>query len=172
MAQFHFVEDYQKLVQNLIETHPIDEAMSLAVGGGFDTVGNIEKDILLYAGLKPGMTVLDYGSGSGRLAVALSKHFDIRYIFDIKYIGIDIIDELLDYAASKTPKHYKYIKHHNLSVPLKSGSVDLICAFSLFTHLLHSEAYIFSGYGTSSQENGCFSVFFLRIRFAGTLVCF
>lgn len=34
MAQFHYVEDYERLVSELISKHPIDEAMSLAVGGG------------------------------------------------------------------------------------------------------------------------------------------
>jgi hypothetical protein len=34
MANFHFVEDYQKHINNLIQNHDIDTAMSLAVGGG------------------------------------------------------------------------------------------------------------------------------------------
>jgi hypothetical protein len=32
MAESHFVEDYERLVAQLIEKYPIDEAMSLAVG--------------------------------------------------------------------------------------------------------------------------------------------
>jgi hypothetical protein len=28
MAQFHFVEEYERLVAHLMENHPIDEAMS------------------------------------------------------------------------------------------------------------------------------------------------
>ncbi len=33
MAQFHFVEDYEKLVAALVNRYPIEQAMSLAVGG-------------------------------------------------------------------------------------------------------------------------------------------
>ncbi len=33
MEQAHFVWDYQNLVRNLVAAHPLDEAMSLAVGG-------------------------------------------------------------------------------------------------------------------------------------------
>jgi len=138
MAKFHFVEDYQKLVKSLIRNSAtMDEAMSKAVGGDYDKVGQIERDILLYAGLKEGMSVVDYGCGSGRLAHALSS------LFSIDYVGIDVVDELLSYAATKSASHYKFIKHHALNVPLESDSVNLVCAFSLFTHLLHHETFMY-----------------------------
>jgi hypothetical protein len=57
MAQFHFVEDYERHVADLIEKHPMDEAMSLAVGGSFNEIGAIEADILRYAGLKDGYDI-------------------------------------------------------------------------------------------------------------------
>jgi len=69
MAQFHFVEDYEKLIAHMIATHPIDEAMALAVGGGpYEIFGQMEADILEAAGLAEGMRVVDLGCGSGRLA--------------------------------------------------------------------------------------------------------
>jgi hypothetical protein len=46
MARFHFVEDYQRLVTQLIATKPLDEAMSLAVGGSFLEIGTVERDLL------------------------------------------------------------------------------------------------------------------------------
>ncbi|GMO35515.1 MAG: hypothetical protein Ta2B_15580 [Termitinemataceae bacterium] len=137
MAKFHFVEDYQKNVKNLMALHPIDEAMSLAVGGGYATIGEIEKDILLYAGLKQKMHLLDYGCGSGRLASALSPELKLEYL------GIDIVDELLEYAATKSPKNYKFINHQELNIPSKDEYFDMICAFSLFTHLLQAETYLY-----------------------------
>ena len=42
MAQFHFVEEYEKHVAQLIKDYPLDEAMRLAVGGGFQEIGAIE----------------------------------------------------------------------------------------------------------------------------------
>jgi len=138
MAQFHFVEDYQKHVQNLISScQTIDEAMSLAVGGGYLEIGQIEKDILLYAGMQPRMSIIDYGCGSGRLAHALPEEYNLNYL------GIDIVDELLDYAVSKSPSNYKFKKHQQLNVPVVSESADIICVFSVFTHLLHHESYIY-----------------------------
>lgn len=59
MAKFHFVEDYQKPVDHLVATKPIDEAMSIAVGGAYHQVGAIERDLVRRAGLKDGMTLID-----------------------------------------------------------------------------------------------------------------
>ena len=59
MAQFHFVEDYERHVAQLIEKYPIDEAMSLAVGGSYHEIGAIEADILRYTGLKDAMSLID-----------------------------------------------------------------------------------------------------------------
>jgi ubiquinone/menaquinone biosynthesis C-methylase UbiE len=138
MAQFHFVEDYEKHVETLIATHPIDEAMSLAVGGSFSNVGQIELNILKHAGLQSGMAVFDLGCGSGRLAVALG-----RSGIQVGYLGTDVVQALLSYAKSKTPEAYRFALHRELSIPAEDGSLDIACAFSVFTHLLHQESYIY-----------------------------
>ena len=138
MAEFHFVEDYELLVNELIKRHPLDEAMSIAVGGGYDKVGEIEADVLRHAGLSHGMSLLDMGCGSGRLAHVLGK---TGLVLD--YTGIDIIQNLLDYAASKCPAEYKFIMNRQLSWPLADNSVDFACGFSLFTHLLQHETFIY-----------------------------
>ncbi len=138
MAKFHFVEDYEALVKHLIATKPLDEAMSIAVGGQYHYYGEIEKDILLFAGLKDGMVLVDYGCGSGRLANTLGKTN-----LNITYVGIDIIEDFLKYAATQSPPNYTFWKHQELYVPIEPNRVDMICAFSLFTHLLHAETYIY-----------------------------
>ena len=112
--------------------------MSLAVGGFYDLLGKIELGILEYAGLKSGMTVLDMGCGSGRLPAVLGTSG-----VEVDYVGIDIVQSLLDYAATKSPGHYRFILHRELSIPLPDASVDIACAFSVFTHLLHQESYIY-----------------------------
>jgi ubiquinone/menaquinone biosynthesis C-methylase UbiE len=137
MAKFHFVEDYEQLVAELINKYPIEEAMSLAVGGGYEKIGRIEADILAYAGLVDGMSAFDLGCGSGRLAVALSRRFEIDFT------GTDVVQQLLDYAASKTPNHYRFIKNDELMVPMADQSIDVASAFSVFTHLLHEETYLY-----------------------------
>lgn len=137
VAKFHFVEDYQKHVKYLMKTKPLDEAMSEAVGGGFKEIGQVLKDIVIYSGLREKMKLLDYGCGSGRLSHAISQEIDIEYT------GIDVVDELLKYAKNNSPKHYKFIKNHKLTIPEKEYTFDIVCAFSLFTHLLHTETYLY-----------------------------
>jgi len=62
---------------------------------------------------------------------------------NIEYTGIDIVQALLDYAKSKSPGDYKFLLHRSLSIPVANNSCDFVCAFSLFTHLLHAESYIY-----------------------------
>lgn len=137
MATFHFVEDYERYVADLIRQHPLDTAMSLAVGGAYEGVGAIECAILQHAGLEPGMAVVDLGCGSGRLAVALSR------AVAVSYLGLDVVPALLDYARTKVPKSYKFVLNRALSLPVEAASVDVLCAFSVFTHLLHAETYLY-----------------------------
>lgn len=138
MAQFHFVEDYERHVEDLIGKHPIDEAMSLAVGGGYELIGDIASQAVVYAGAKDGMSVLDFGCGSGRVAHALAKRVNLK-----SFLGTDIVQSLLDYAATKTPAHYRFVNHHALSFPTEDSSVDIAYAFSVFTHLLQAECYLY-----------------------------
>lgn len=137
MAEFHFVEDYEKHVATLMRNHPIDEAMSLAVGGAYDIVGRIEAEILIRNGLRDGMRLADIGCGSGRGAVALARRLRIDYD------GYDIIQALLEYARSKTPDNYKFHMNRGVKIPAPDATFDYICAFSLFTHLLHEETFIY-----------------------------
>src|SRR5882724_8953970 len=137
MARFHFVEDYERLVAHLMAKHPLDEAMSIAVGGLYDLFGSIEAQLLADLGLKSGMRLIDLGCGSGRGAAAISKRFEISYL------GTDIVQALLDYAASKTPPHYQFRLHRQLDIPAPDLCADFVCAFSLFTHLLHAETYLY-----------------------------
>jgi len=134
----HFVEDYERLVSALVAERPLDEAMSLAVGGQYDGIGRIEFDILRHAGLRSGMFLIDIGCGSGRLSSTLSKS-DI----EIDYLGTDVVQKLLDYAAQKSNPRYSFRLHRELSIPVNDASADMICAFSLFTHLNHHETYLY-----------------------------
>jgi tRNA G46 methylase TrmB len=98
----HFVEDYQRYVRHLIATHPIDDAMSAAVGGSYDKVGTIEVEILRDCGFKETHSLIDLGCGSGRLA----KHIG-QNVPHLNYLGIDVVPELLAYAAKQSPSLYR-----------------------------------------------------------------
>ncbi len=138
MAKFHFVEDYERLVRRLMWKYPLDEAMSRAVGGGgYEHIGQVEAAIVKYAGLRDGDSLIDLGCGSGRLASALGQQMKIEYS------GIDVIRALLKYAKKKSPENYKFILNRTLGIPLPDASADMATAFSVFTHLLHHESYIY-----------------------------
>ena len=40
-SAFHFVKDYERFVQQLVNIYPIDEAMERAVGGRYEAIGII-----------------------------------------------------------------------------------------------------------------------------------
>jgi 2-polyprenyl-3-methyl-5-hydroxy-6-metoxy-1,4-benzoquinol methylase len=132
----HFVKDYEGFVEMLLANFPREEAMSHAVGGAYAETGLKERAILEYAGLKPGMSLVDIGCGSGRLASSLRD-------FPVSYLGTDVVQKLLDYAVSQSPADFRFLRHTELTVPAESGSVDMICAFSVFTHLQHTETYLY-----------------------------
>lgn len=134
----HFANDYGMHVRGLMASHPIDEAMSLAVGGSYDEVGREEVAILRKFGLSEGMAIIDLGCGSGRLA----KHLGLTFQ-TLEYLGIDVVQELLDYAATKSPPHFRFIMNHELCIPAPTDSTDFVVAFSVFTHLLHEETYLY-----------------------------
>jgi ubiquinone/menaquinone biosynthesis C-methylase UbiE len=138
MPQVHFVEDYERHVAELIASHPMEEAMSLAVGGQYDEFGRLLTDILVGLGVRGDMSLIDLGCGSGRLAKYLGQRFP-----NLSYTGIDIVQALLDYAQQQCPAHFRFIKNQEVTIPLESESADFLVAFSVFTHLLHEETYLY-----------------------------
>jgi ubiquinone/menaquinone biosynthesis C-methylase UbiE len=159
MATFHFVEDYQALVRDLMARHPLQEAMSLAVGGGWESMGLRCAKLLRQCGLESGMTVLDFGCGSGRVASALSKQIQLA-----NYVGIDVVPELLHYAALVCPKEYQFVLNQSLELPVAEGSFDVIYAFSVFTHLLQTEIGLYTvGCMQKLKPSGRFIFSFLEL---------
>jgi ubiquinone/menaquinone biosynthesis C-methylase UbiE len=138
VTEFHFVEDYERVVAELMARYPIDEAMSRAVGGDFEKNGRIERAVVRHAGLRDGQRLIDLGCGSGRLSWALG---DAGMRLD--YLGIDIVQALLDYARSRSPANFRFVLNRALHIPAPDQSADMVCAFSVFTHLLHAESYIY-----------------------------
>jgi ubiquinone/menaquinone biosynthesis C-methylase UbiE len=137
-GRFHFVDDYRQLVADLIAQYPLAEAMSRAVGGSYDALGEVEKQLLLHYGLQPEHVVVDVGCGSGRLACAL-----VPYLTSGRLFGTDVVQELLDYAQSRCPPTWKFALVEGIRIPLRGNSADFACFFSVFTHLLHEETYCY-----------------------------
>ena len=67
-------------------------APHLSIGNGdYELIGRIELGLLLMEGLRPDSTLVDFGCGTGRLAV----HVIPRLQRGGRYIGIDISETML-----------------------------------------------------------------------------
>lgn len=154
MATYHFIEEYEQHVAQLMKNYPIDEAMSLAVGGNYEIAGSIERELLRYLGLSDGATIIDLGCGSGRLASALT-----RGGVKVRFTGTDIVQSLLDYAKTKSDPSFEFIMNRELTLPVQDSSCDFFTAFSVFTHLLHHESYVYLQEAKRVLKSGGLAVF-------------
>ncbi len=136
--KFHFLDDYRALVRNLMAQHPLPVAMSMAVGGSYDALGETEKQLLRAYGLEPHHTLVDVGCGSGRLAKAL-----LPYLTQGTLLGTDIVPELLEYARQGCPPHWQFSVVTDIWIPFDENCADFACFFSVFTHLLHEESFCY-----------------------------
>jgi SAM-dependent methyltransferase len=115
-----------------------EQAMQLAIGGEFRTQGILQANLLLHSGLPPGGYLIDVGCGSGRLSSRLAQ------VWDGRYLGIDILDELLAHARSITQRRdWRFVRGDGLTIGEVDGCADMVCFFSVFTHLLHEESYVY-----------------------------
>jgi SAM-dependent methyltransferase len=130
-------ERYQNLVDRLKAIAPHEQAMRLAVGeGDFDAIGKIECRILKRYGLRRSDYLIDVGCGSGRLAKPLSAYLIGRYL------GTDLVPELVEHARQVTARsdwRFEVIDH--VEIPEKDCQADMVCFFSVLTHLLHEQSY-------------------------------
>lgn len=115
---------------------PHDKAMELAIGGGFEQIGPIEVGLLRHFGLPQDGYLIDVGCGSGRLAKPMSSWLKGRYL------GIDLVPALVDHArkiAGRPDWRFQVIKH--IGIPEADAQADMVCFFSVLTHLTHEQSY-------------------------------
>ena len=102
--------------------------------------------MLQMEGLKPDSTLVDFGCGTGRLAVHVIPWLQNGG----RYIGIDISETMLAHAKELVGKKstmacsWVEFPHQTTPVfPLPDKSIDLICAFSVFTHMEHENTFLY-----------------------------
>lgn len=139
VSKVDFRATYSSHVKNL-KGGPLshDAAMKQAIGGEFEAIGTMQRELLISEGLQPSGYLIDVGCGSGRLAVQLSSYLSGRYL------GIDIMSELVEHAQriSNRPD-WRFEIAEGLRIPEEKGVADMVCFFSVFTHLLHEESFLY-----------------------------
>ena len=145
----------------LYDTHARKVPPTQCIGDGdFELVGRAELDMLLNSGLRPGDTLVDFGCGTGRLAV----HVIPWLADDGRYVGIDISKTMLAHArvivGEKVTSHrcsVEFLHQTTPNFPMPDKSVDMVCAFSVFTHMEHEDSYrYFRGARRIIKEGGKF----------------
>jgi len=137
-AKIDFEKAHRSQFRNLRGVHTLQETAEMFVGGEFVSVGTLLRDTLIHYGLKPNHYLIDVGCGSGRLAKPLSQYLKG------KYLGIDVVPELVDYARTLVAKQdWRFEVAKGLTIPEQDRQADIVCFFSVLTHLLHEESYLY-----------------------------
>jgi SAM-dependent methyltransferase len=152
---------YNRFVASLIRKGSPD-ALQTAVGGEFDAIGHLERQLLIQYGLGKGDYLIDVGCGSGRLAKPLST-----YLIG-NYLGIDVVPELVEHARTLVARpHWRFETTDGFGIPERDARADMVCFFSVFTHLLHEHSYTYLTEARRVLKPGRRIVFsFLEFRIA------
>jgi len=129
---------YQRWVDGAKRKLPYQAAMHQAIGGEFEAYGVVQSEMLRHYGLRETDTLIDVGCGSGRTAIPLSRTHKGRYL------GTDLVPDLLDHARTACARpDWRFEAVDRLAIPAPAKSADMVCMFSVLTHLLHEQSYIY-----------------------------
>ncbi len=133
--------NYRNHVHQLIASLPREEAMIRAIGAddqkSFETFGDAQVEVLRAHDLRDNMVIYDVGCGSGRTAQAL-----LRSGWRGTYRGHDIVPELVTHLNSTCPGFHART-HPALSLLADHDSLDMVFHWSVFTHLLPEECFVY-----------------------------
>jgi 2-polyprenyl-3-methyl-5-hydroxy-6-metoxy-1,4-benzoquinol methylase len=132
-------DSYLARFAELARDKPREEAVKTMVGpGDFERAGYIERGILQRFGLIEDHYVIDVGCGSGRLARYLAAYPELRYL------GIDVVPDLLEWARDQCRRDdWRFEETTGFSIPEADGKADIVTFFSVFTHLLHEQTFLY-----------------------------
>lgn len=127
---------------DLYEEHATALPPDASIGDGdFDVIGRVELAILTEAGLTPSSSLVDFGCGTGRLAVHA-----VPFLSRGAYHGTDIAPTMLRHAAAlladrlgSVPAHARLSVQPDEQFPVLLGPPDMFAAFSVFTHMEHED---------------------------------
>lgn len=136
--QLRYVQSYRTMVEANLAAFPENEAMARSVGGQYERFGTLEFLLLRQLGLADDARVIDVGCGAGRLAWRLAA------LPALRYLGTDVVPQLMDYARRRCKRpDFAFRLVERIEIPAPDGEADFVTFFSVFTHLLHEESYVY-----------------------------
>lgn len=107
-------------------------------GGDYEMVGFVESLLLdKLAPVPENGLLVDVGCGPGRLARYLKNRPDL------KYIGTDIVPELLQVAARECGREdWKFETVQDFYIPADTGGADVVVCFSILTNIYPEESFL------------------------------
>ena len=136
-------DDYKQVLEN----HAARAGSAVAAVGvpdlaRFMRVAQIELELLRLEGLTPSSALLDFGCGSGRLALVA-----IPYLASGSYLGVDISKTMIGHAidlneatlARSEPGRYRFEIDDGGNLRRFGLEFDVVCAYSVFTQMEHED---------------------------------
>ena len=169
LRHLYSTRNYEALYEAHARRHP----PTLSIGGGdYESMGLTMLGVLLMEGLKPDVTLVDFGCGTGRLAVHAIPWFKTGG----RYIGFDISKTMLAHARTLVGEKIpwplcsvEFVHQTTPNFPLPDKSVDMVCAFSVFTHMEHEDTYRYlRGVRRIIKDDGRFIYSCLPMDLAGS----
>ncbi len=136
---------YNKKFAKHVASQGLEIAAKMHIGGvkGYDQIGFIEAELLKHyvlsnKELSPNPFLVDVGCGSGRLARYLSE------ITNLRYLGTDVVGDLLKYTESQIKRpDWRFEQVNDFVIPILDETADIVCFFSVLTHLLHEQSFVY-----------------------------
>lgn len=157
MAILDNVQGHLARFKWLITSKPRDEAMRLYVGGAADAVsiGHREKEAIARHADIAGAYVIDIGCGVGRL----TRHLVGEPIG--RYLGTDVVLEVMREAekAAGADRRFAFELVSDTVIPADDECADIVCAFSVMTHLMNEEVFRYFREASRVLKRGGVAVF-------------
>jgi SAM-dependent methyltransferase len=129
---------YRRFLQRKLTLKPKLSELRHAIGGEFNAFGIVEREMLKFYGLQSTDRLVDVGCGAGRLVAALAGWFTGSYL------GTDVVGSLIAACRELAPlPEWKFVKVDTTTIPAAAQSVDIVCLFSVLTHLSHEDSYCY-----------------------------
>lgn len=108
--------------------------------------------ILKQCGLQKNSTLLDVGCGTGLFIKSLENYLQSPRQ---QFVGVDLADDAIKYCIKKYPG-YTFHKCEMTRLPTLNKKFDMICLFSVFTHMYPEEVLEYlKDMKNYLNENGC-----------------